>query len=231
MHYLKLSHLKLAAARRPGLRLVPPGAVAPDPAALVAGARVRHALLRSVQEFLDRAGFTELAGAPAAALAAGLGRACWRAGDTLRGRVPGADGRVLVDLLERGLLAALHGTLSRAYSDLTTLGVDLDRLKYLSLPLRRMRVDDAEARLGRAAGLAGAVLAEAGEPVLLVEYSAAALGPDAPAPHLLAARILLPGGGLVASATADGGFHLDLAALTRFLCQAEVVVLARPALG
>ncbi len=130
----------------------------------------------------------------------------------------------------------MHGTLNRAEADLRLLGADLDRLKYLRLPLRRVRHDDPAAVAWTTAppALLGAdetrILAAVGEPALLLRYAADAreCDPDAVAPILLEARLLLPGVGLVASAGADGRFRFDLHALTRFLCTAEIAVLARP---
>ena len=120
MQHPKVSDLRAARApRRPSLSLAP--AAEPDLARAAAEARVRHALVRSVQEFLDRAGCVELDRPAGAALAATLGRVCWPArGGVIQGALVGADGATLIDLLERGLIAALHGALSRAYADLET---------------------------------------------------------------------------------------------------------------
>jgi len=247
MHHAKLSDLRASvppARRRADLALVPaPGAASLAQRAAVA--RVRQALARTWQEFLDRAGFVELDRPADAALAAHLGRTCWTTRDgQIHGQVAGADGAALIDLLERGLASAIHGALSRAYSDLQTLGVDLDRLKYLHLPITRRRqaadpahrAADLRTWVPTPAGLArdraGAVLAEAGEPVLVVTYTDAPVeDADGAAPVLLAARLLLPGAGCVATATQGGIFDVDLAALTQFLCAARVAVLARPALA
>jgi hypothetical protein len=223
--------------------LVPGPAAASHPPATAAQARVRHALLRALQEFLDHAGFTELERAADPAVAAVLGRTYWATrADLLQGLAVGAEGAALIDLLERSLLAGLHGVLNRSYADLQALGADLDRLKYVRLPVERVRHAVAAARWAgdvrhwtapsTPADLDSAALAEAGAPVLLVKYTPdAAEDDDAPAPRLLEARLLLPGVGLVATAAAGGTFSLDVAALTRFLCAAEVAVLARPALA
>ncbi|HEX6608612.1 MAG TPA: hypothetical protein VF276_17050 [Chloroflexia bacterium] len=246
MQHLKLSELKTPAPRRErrqNLMLVPGPARSADPLATAARARVRHALVRALQEFLDRAGFTELERAADPAVAALLGRSYWATrADLLQGLAVGADGATLLDLLERGLLAGLHGALNRGYADLQALGADLDRLKYVRLPVERVRHEVAAARWAgdvrhwtapsTPADLDGAALAEAGAPVLLVKYTPDALeDEDAPAPRLLEARLLLPGVGLVATAADGGMLSLDVAALTRFLCAAEVAVLARPALA
>ena len=244
MQYPQVSEWDLVAAPepRPGLMLVPKVAAGPDPATLAAQARVRHALLRVVQEFLDRAGFTELERAPDAPLAALLERTCWPTRDgEIAGWLVGADAPALLDLLERGLLAGLQGVLNRAAADLLALGVDLDRLKYLRLPLRRVREADAPPAWSDAPALwplgpipaadrDAAVLAMAGEPVVLVQPATEDPGGAAGA-ALLGARLLLPGVGLVASANQDGHFRLDLPALTRFVCAAETARLARPALA
>jgi hypothetical protein len=244
MQHPKVSDLRAARPpRRPGL-LAPP-ASGPDLARAAAEARVRHAVVRSVQEFLDRAGCVELDHPADAALAATLGRVCWPGrGAVTQGLLAGADGATLLDLLERGLIAALHGALSRAYADLQTLGVDLDLLKYVRLPVQRVPRDVATARwtsdvaawAGAQVGLAGAageIVAEIAEPTLVVSYSAGRCDddPDGAAPCLREARLLLPGAGCVAAATEGGAFSFDTQALTRFVCAARIVVLARPALA
>jgi len=243
MQQPKLGELRLQPARRrPGLALVPP-APAPAGPRLAAAARVRHALLRTMQEFLDRAGCVELASAPDDALAADLGRTSWPASaGVVAGHLAGADDAALIDLLERGRLAALHGTLSRAYGDLQALEVDLDMLKYLRLPVRRVPTPGAAARgpagetlVRRPAPWSGpsdrGVMAEAGEPVLLVAYAPDQRDsdPDAAAPELQRARLLLPDVGCVATAARGGRFSFDLAALATFLTTPRVAVLARPA--
>ncbi len=238
MYYPKSRELRAAVTRRPDLTLLPAPAAGAGVAEVAAQARVRHALTRSVEETLDRAGFTQADGPLPAALAAHLERTCWPTRTGLAGQIAsaGADGVALIDLLERGLLLALHGTLNRAEADLALLGVDLDRLKYLRLPLRRVRHDDPAAAAWSAAPLAllGAgeigILTAVGEPALWLRYAPDArdTDPDAPAPALLEARLLLPGVGLVATAGADGRFRFDLHALARFLCLAEVAVLAQP---
>jgi len=245
MQHLKLSELKTSAPnreRRQTLMLVPGPAAASDPLVTAAQARVRHGLLRALQDFLDRAGFTELERTTDPAVAAVLGRSYWATrADLLQGLIVDADGATLIDLLERGLLAGLHGALNRGYADLQALGADLDRLKYVRLPVERVRHEVAAARWAgdvrhwtapsTPADLDGAALAEAGAPILLVKYTPdAPEDDDAPAPRLLEARLLLPGASLVATAAAGGTFSLDVAALTRFLCAADVAVLARPAL-
>jgi hypothetical protein len=245
MQHLKLSELKTPAPgreRRQTLMLVPGPIAAGDPRVTAVQARVRHGLLRALQEFLDRAGFTELERAADPAVAALLGRSYWATrADLLQGLVVGADGAALIDLLERSLLAGVHGALNRSYADLQVLGADLDRLKYVRLPVGRVRHEVAAARwagdvrhwtaLSTPADLDSAALAEAGAPVLLVKYTPdAPEDEDAPAPRLLEARLLLPGVGLVATAAAGGTFSLAVTALTRFLCVADVAVLARPAL-
>ncbi|HET7080591.1 MAG TPA: hypothetical protein VFM49_24410, partial [Chloroflexia bacterium] len=143
MQHLKLSELKTQAPsreRRQNLMLVPGPAAAADPQTTAAQARVRHALVRALQEFLDRAGFTELERAAGPAVAALLGHSYWATrADLLQGLVADADGATLLDLLERGLLAGLHGALNRGYADLQALGADLDRLKYVRLPVERVR--------------------------------------------------------------------------------------------
>jgi hypothetical protein len=246
MQHLKLSELNTQAPsreRRQNLMLVPGPAPAADPRVTAALARVRLGVLRALQEFLDRGGFTELERAADPAVAALLGRSYWATrADLLQGLVVGTDGATLIDLLERGLLAALHGALNRSYADLQALGADLDLLKYVRLPVERVRHEVAAARWAgdvrhwtapsTPADLDGAALAEAGAPVLLVKYTPdAPEDADAPPPRLLEARLLLPGVGLVATAAHGGTFSLDVAALTRFLCAAEVAVLARPALA
>src|SRR5215218_755134 len=184
MQYLEIDDLASVVAlidARPDLTLVGKDA-RPDPAVAAVQARVRHALRRAVQEFLDRTGFVELDGAPDGALVAQLERTCWLAPDgEIEGLLAGGNGPALLDLLERGLLAALHGTLNRAYADLQTLGVDLDRLKYVCLPVRRMRRPAPVARPvaahrdGAESLAAGesSLLAETGEPILLVQYAPA----------------------------------------------------------
>jgi len=238
MYYPKSRELRAAVTRRSDLTLLPTLPAAAGVAEAAAQTRVRHALTRSVEEALDRAGFTQADGPLPTALAVHLGRTCWPTRTGLAGQIAGAgaDGAALIDLLERGLLLALHGTLNRAAADLALLGVDLDRLKYLRLPLRRVRHDDPAAAPWTAApwALLGAsenrILAAVGAPALLLRYAPAALVPDpaAPAPALLDARLLLPGVGLVATAGADGHFCFDLRALARFLCATTVAVLARP---
>jgi hypothetical protein len=245
MQHLKLSELKTPAPgreRRQTLMLVPGPIAAGDPRVTAAQARVRHGLLRALQEFLDRGGFTELERAADSAVAALLGRSYWATrADLLQGLVVGADGAALIDLLERSLLAGVHGALNRSYADLQALGADLDRLKYVRLPVGRVRHEVAAARwagdvrhwtaLSTPADLDSAALAEAGAPVLLVKYTPdVPEDEDTPAPRLLEARLLLPGVGLVATAAAGGTFSLAVTALTRFLCVADVAVLARPAL-
>jgi hypothetical protein len=136
----------------------------------------------------------------------------------------GAAGPVLIDLLERALLAGLHGALNRAAADLQALNADLDRVKYVRLPVRRVRpLGDLPSPRETA------ILKEAGEPVLLVQYTDD--DPAAAGPQLVNARLLLPGVGCVATASMDGAFSFDVGALARFVGAAEVAVLARPALG
>ncbi|HUS17508.1 MAG TPA: hypothetical protein VM536_21135, partial [Chloroflexia bacterium] len=173
MQYPKLSDLRHTP--RPELVIMP--APLPDVARQAATAHVRHGLVRSLQGFLDRAGCVELEHPAHFALAAHLRRACWstRTGG-IAGLIPGASDALLIDLLERGLLATLHGTLDRAATELQALGVDCDRLKYLRLPVRRLHADagatvardvwpgllpDAESR----------ILAETGEPLLMLAYT------------------------------------------------------------
>ncbi len=236
MHYPKSRELRAAVVRRPDLTLLPARAAGFAPAAAAAQARVYHALTRSIEEFLDRAGFTQADGPLPAAVAAHLERTCRPTRTGVAGYWVGAGGAALIDLLERSLIAALHGTLNRAAADLDTLGVDSDRLKYLRLPLRRVRADAAPAAAWTGAAWAlletgeTRILAAVGEPALLLRYAPDSrdTDPDAPVPTLLEARLLLPGVGLVATAGEDGRFRFDLHALARFLCATEIAVLARP---
>ena len=208
---------RLLPGTRPGLTVVPRRAPAGSAGRMAAQARVRHALRRALQEFLDYSGFVELDTPPDATLATVLGRTCWPTPDGgVAGWLDGAEAPALIDLLERGLTAALHGTLARAYDDFARLGVDRDRLKYVQLPLaRRCAAPDAPIA----------------EPILLLQGAPDAGGPCGTATSRRDARVLLPRAGCVADATSGGAFRFDLAALLAFLCWTEVAALARPAAG
>lgn len=234
MLYPKLQNIA-PAARRPDLTLLPLPDMESAVARAAAQARVRHAVARGLDEFLDRSGFIGTDGPPPPALAAALGRACWTVRGEVGGLLAGADGAALIDLLERGLLLAIQGAVLRAADEIGTLGADLERIKYLRLPVRRVRHDAPElAHIDPSGGLPGGaearILERIGEPVLWTRYAPDSRedGGEVPGPALREARLLLPGVGLVAAAEEHGAFHFDLGALTRFVCQADVAMLARP---